>query len=136
MATFEIDEKRFEIIKEAVSYMRNSHFGLIQNWMHWLEKKSEGWLPVEIQSEILPHWDCRRFFSSVFFVAMGSPECLYCILWLKVTGPGIFFQSVFLTIDGGIAACFDRSRNLREGMAGWNLNFISCFTIWKGPSGI
>jgi len=29
MATFEIDEKRFEIIKEAVSYMRNLHFGEI-----------------------------------------------------------------------------------------------------------
>lgn len=31
MATFEIDEKRFEIIKEAVSCMRNSHFGIIEN---------------------------------------------------------------------------------------------------------
>lgn len=29
MATFEIDEKRFEIIKEAVSYMKNLHLRII-----------------------------------------------------------------------------------------------------------
>lgn len=49
MATFEIDEKRFEIIKEAVSCMRNSRFGVIENWVHWPDRRSEGWRSVEIE---------------------------------------------------------------------------------------
>lgn len=69
--------------------------------------KSESWLSVEMQSKILPHLNCRCFYTSVGFVSMSSQECLFDIFSLNVTGFEIF-QLVFLRVDQGIATCFDR----------------------------
>lgn len=86
-----------------------------------------------IASEIVPQWDGRIFF--VFFVALSSLECLYYILWLNITGPGIFCKSVFLRIDQGIAACFDSCRNLKRGTGVEVLTLYPVFHFGKASVG-
>lgn len=94
--------------------------------------KSECWLSMEIQGEILPHETVGDFFSCLFFVVTSSLECLYYILQLKITAPGIFSQSVFCMFDQEIATWFDRSRNLRAG------GILTCYPVLqfgKAPVG-
>lgn len=100
--------------------------------MHWLLNEiwvliiygNTGWNSTS--------WDCGRFFLLSFFVVTSSLECLYYILQLKITVPGIFSQSVFCMFDQEIATWFDRSTNLRAG------GILTCYPVLqfgKAPVG-